>query len=136
MKSELILSEAQSWIRTPFHHKAMIKGVGVDCAHFVIGVFHETGLGPDLKVEDYSPDWHLHQGGERFLNYLRQYCDQVEDPQPGDIAMFQFGRCASHAAIVVEWPKVIHAYYGQGVVYTSADDVELKGRLHSFWRAR
>jgi cell wall-associated NlpC family hydrolase len=134
--NDKVLVEAMTWMRTPFHHKGCIKGVGVDCAHFVIGVFLNVGVGPDLKVEDYPPDWHMHNGGERFLDYVRQYCDQVEEPRPGDIAMFKFGRCAAHGSIVVEWPKVIHSFFRQGVVISSADGPELKGRLHSFWRAK
>ncbi len=29
---ENIVNEAMQWIRTPWHHQANIKGVGVDCA--------------------------------------------------------------------------------------------------------
>ncbi len=137
-KAEEILAEAESWILTPFHHRACIKGVGVDCAHFLIGVFSNVGMGgpPGQQVEEYPPDWHFHRSEERFLAYIKKYCREVKSPKPGDIAMFRFGRCASHGAIVVEWPRVIHAYKGQGVVYSDADQAELQGRLHSFWRAK
>ncbi|MBN8902827.1 MAG: hydrolase, partial [Rhodospirillales bacterium] len=35
---------------------------------------------------------------------------------PGDIALWQFGRCFSHAAIVSQWPRIIHAHTRAGVV--------------------
>ena len=33
-----IVTEARTWVRTPYHHQARLKGVGVDCAGLVIGV--------------------------------------------------------------------------------------------------
>ncbi len=131
-----ILTEAYTWLRTPFHHKAMVKGVGVDCAHFLLGVFSAVGMVPVFTPEDYPADWHLHQGEERFLAVIKKYANEVQEPQDGDVVMFQFGRCFSHGAIVVEWPKIIHAYFGMGVVFALYTDAELRGRKHSFWRIR
>ena len=136
MSAEKIIAEAKSWIGTPFHHQAMIKGVGVDCAHFLIGVFSAVGLSPVVQTEDYPPDWHFHRGEERFMGYLDQYAEEVQDPRPGDVAMFKFGKCVSHGAIIIEWPVVIHSYYGQGVVVSDATGNELGGRVHSFWRIK
>ena len=133
---DAIIAEAMSWERTPFHHKAMIKSVGVDCAHVLLGVYSAVGLVPVFSVDDYPPDWHLHQGEERFLEVIKQYADEVDDPQHGDVVMFKFGRCCSHGAIVIEWPRIIHAYYGQGVVQADANEAHLKSRIHSFWRVR
>ena len=39
---------------------------------------------------------------------------------PGDIALWRFGRCFSHGAIVVDWPVVIHAYLGRPCVLEDA----------------
>ena len=41
---DLVVKEAYSWIGTPYHHQAMIKGVGVDCALILLAVFREAGL--------------------------------------------------------------------------------------------
>ena len=136
MIREAVLAEARTWLGTPFHHKAMVKGVGVDCAHFLLGVFSAVGVVPRFSVDHYPPDWHFHRGEERFLGILSQYADIVNAPETGDVAMFKFGRCASHGAVVVAWPQVIHSYIGQGVVFTDAEGAELGGRLHSFWRVR
>ena len=131
-----VVEEAKSWLGTPFHHHAMVKGAGVDCAHFLIGVFSNAKMAPVVQTEDYPPDWHFHRDEERLLGYVKRYADQVEESRPGDIALFKFGRCVSHAAIVLGWPVVIHSYYGQGVVITDATGNELGGRLHSFWRVK
>src|SRR3954471_15572119 len=59
-----VIEEAWSWVGTPYHHRAGIKGLngGVDCAHFPYRVYHEVGLLPELDLGDYPPDWFFHQG--------------------------------------------------------------------------
>lgn len=130
-----ILEVANSWVGTPFHHRAMVKDVGVDCGHFIIGVYEEAGVYAGNRPGLYVHDWHLHRGQEMFIGYLKGFgYEQVEDALPGDVAMFQYGRCVSHGAIVVQWPKVIHSYVRLGVVYGKATEPPLSGRFHSFWR--
>lgn len=132
-----VVKEAESWLNTPFHHRAMIKHVGVDCAHLIIGVFSDLGVFPGFKPDDYPHDWHLHRSEERFVGYLEQYADMVNDPLPGDVAMFKFGRCVSHGAIVISWPMIIHSYVGQGVVRANAEqNQQLRNRLAGFWRIK
>lgn len=129
-----VVAEAQTWLGTPFHHLARVKGAGVDCAQLLIGVYHACGLIPDIDTGYYPPDWHFHQTKERYLEMLEKYCDRTEDPQPGDIAMFRFARCASHGVIVIAWPTVIHAFFRRKVSYADAlRDAEIAGRVDSFW---
>lgn len=133
-----VIAEAMSWLRTPWHHQALVKGGGVDCAHFLVGVFENVGLvdAPDLGY--YPPDWHLHQDRPRFLETLAQYADPVADSLPGDIAMFKFGRHAAHGSIVVDWPVIIHAYRDERAVVLSdvAASAALSKRFAGFWRVR
>ena len=133
---EAILQEAESWLRTPFHHRAMIKGVGVDCAHFILAVYTKAAGIEPFEVEQYPPDWHFHRSEERFIATIEKYFAKVEIPLPGDVAMWKFGRCFSHGSIVIEWPRIIHAYVGMGVVHARATDAELAGREITFWRLR
>lgn len=134
---EQIVKEAETWLNTPFHHRAMIKGVGVDCAHLLIGVFSALGAFQEFRPTDYPNDWHLHRSDERFLGYMAAYATEVDEPKVGDVALFRFGRCVSHGSIVIEWPMVIHAYIGQGVVRANAiESPKLRGRLACFWRMR
>lgn len=130
---EQIIREAEGWLRTPYRHMARVKGAGVDCAMLLAEVYEACGLIPHVDVPFYPQDWHFHRGEERYLDQVRQYGKRVETPEPGDVAMFRFGRCVSHGAIVVEWPRVIHAYFRQGCVYADATKGELAGRLDSFW---
>ena len=130
---EKAVAEAMTWLNTPYHHQAHVKGAGVDCAQLLLSVYHDIGMIPKIDVGNYAHDWHMHNGEEQFLGWIQKYGKQVDTPKAGDIALFKFGRCVSHGSIVVEWPTIIHSYFRQGCVLANADDVELKGRLHSFW---
>lgn len=72
-----LVAEAESWIGTPYHTGARVKGAGVDCLTFVAGVFENAGLVPKLAIPHYPPDWHLHRDDERYLEGVLQYCVEV-----------------------------------------------------------
>lgn len=130
-----VLIEARRWLRTPWHHRARVCGVGVDCAQFLIGVYAGAGLVPDFDTGDYPHDWHLHRDRPRFMEFLEQYARPVAQPLPGDIAMFRFGRHAAHGSIVISWPHIIHAYIVErGVVQGDGTQGLLTHRLDSYWR--
>lgn len=133
-KRDQVVEEARSWLGTPYHHRASIKGVGVDCAQILIEVYANAGVIGKIDVGHYSRDWHLHQSEEIYLGWLRKYCTETATPKRGDIALFTYGNCASHSAIIIDWPgQVIHSYIRQGVVLASAEGAELRGHFHSFW---
>ena len=107
---EAVVMEALSWVRTPYHHHARIKGVGVDCAQLLIGVYAGCGAIEAVDPGTYPPAWHLHQNEELFLGWLDKLADPAEgDPLPGDVVIYKFGRTFSHGAICVGWPMVVHA---------------------------
>ncbi len=129
-----IIRAALGWLGTPYHHHAQIKGVGVDCVQLLIAVYQECGIAEGAVAAGYAQDWHLHRSEEQYLAGVRQYATETAAPEPGDIALFRFGRCVSHAGIVLPEPRsVIHAYTGIGVIISSLDGQELRGRLYSFW---
>lgn len=116
-----LVAEAQSWLGTPFHHQGRVKGGGVDCAMLLAEVYHRCGLVPSIDPGYYPPDWHLHRDAERYLEKLLPYARELAGPPlPGDVAVFRFGRTFSHGAIVIEWPRLIHAYWQRGVVWGDA----------------
>lgn len=124
-----VVDEAMTWLRTPFHHAGRIKGVGVDCAMLPLEVYSKVGLIPYVeKVEGYPLDWHLHRNEERYLQTVLCNAVETDTPQRGDFILFQFGRCYSHGAIVIDWPVLIHAYIGMGVILGRADEAPLDGR--------
>jgi NlpC/P60 family putative phage cell wall peptidase len=116
-----VIAEAGSWIGTPFHHAARIKGIGVDCLMLLAEVYERAGVIGHIDPPFYVPDWHLHRDAERYLEGLTRYAREIAGPPlPGDIALFRFGRTFSHGAIVTDWPRLIHAYWNIGVVQGDA----------------
>lgn len=110
---------AVSWLKTPWHHEARLKGAGVDCAQFLLAVYSEAGLIASYKPEHYSADWFLHRDDPLFLAEIAKHCVQVPEGAIGDIAMFKFGRHPAHGAIVLGNNLVIHAYKPEGQVTIS-----------------
>lgn len=107
-----IVEEARTWLHTPYHPLADVKGAGVDCLMLLVRVFHEVGLVPYVDPRPYSAQWHLHRTEEVYLAGLQTYARELgldEDSRPGDIALWKFGRAYSHAGIVVSEREVIHA---------------------------
>jgi NlpC/P60 family putative phage cell wall peptidase len=118
-----VVAEARSWLGTPYHHGARVKGAGVDCAQLLIGVFSAVGLIEPPRLENYPPDWHLHRSAERYLGVVLAHAHELEGdaPLPGDVVLWRFGRCFSHGAIVIDWPLVIHAYLARPCVLEDAE---------------
>ena len=129
-----VVSEAETWLRTPYHHRAHLKGVGVDCAWLLIEVFAACGHVDRFDPGEYPIDWMMHRDEERYLFWVEQYGRRIEHPQPGDVAVWKFGRSFSHGAIVAEWPLVIHAFRRDGMVlYADATQGDLAGREVRFY---
>lgn len=139
---EKVLQEAESWKRTPYHSGAKLKGIGVDCGQLLIAVYENAGVIPvgECDPGPYSPEWHLHRNEEKYLSWVQKYCQLIEgEALPGDIAVFQFGRTVSHAGIVIEWPRIIHAYVGMGVIVSNINESILQdskgqSRLRGIYR--
>lgn len=136
-----IVAETQSWIGTPYHHAARVKGAGVDCAQLLIAVYSAVGALPaDFEVAEYPMDWHLHRNEERYLNQVLAHAHPVDEPRVGDIALFRFGRTISHGAIVVEalgsFVDVVHAYRPARSVCVQNLNInaELQERFCGFYR--
>lgn len=139
-----VIEEAKTWLNTPYHGGAKIKGIGVDCGQLLIAVYENVGLltAGECSPGHYSNEWHLHRSEEKYLGWVEKFCDPVTgEPQPGDIALFKFGRCVSHGGIVLEYPTIIHAYIGLGVVMSNINEAILcyengKSRLYGIYRIR
>jgi cell wall-associated NlpC family hydrolase len=118
---EEVVKEALSWLRTPYHKGAMVKGAGVDCGTFLHCVYRNCGIirEDDPFIERYSQDWFANAESERYLIHAMRHaakiaeavCNRSVKPDPGN---FVLSRCVgskrfNHGGIVVNWPVVIHA---------------------------
>jgi len=110
-----VVSQAQTWLETPWHHQGRLKGTGVDCVGIIVGVCKELGI-PIQDSLDYGrfPDGY-------FLakEFERQLIRKTSDPQTGDIMLFRISRMPQHCGICSPM-GIIHAHQGvMKVVETS-----------------
>jgi len=133
----LILLEAESWLNTPYHHQAKLKGVGVDCCNLIAAIAENTGLIPPIELKPYSLQWHLHSSQEMMLQLLEEHgCRRIDvdmndiDSWPlGSILCFQYGRACSHMGLLVEDHQVIHASIETNKVVKHYLDSDLINRI-------
>ena len=142
-----IVTEARSWMGTPFVHEGAVKGVGVDCVQLARMVFVNVGIAPaDFPTfAPYPTGWLLEHSDHRYEDAISRHMTRVWKlgdpmifPEPGDLALFALGRAGAHSAIVTMWPRVIHAWDEDCVVETKAHGNVLdkrSRRLISVWRA-
>lgn len=129
-----VVQEALTWLGTPYHHAARVRGAGVDCGMFLAEVYEGAGVMPHVEPDAYPHDWHMHQDAERYLGLVQQHARQVETPLPGDIVLYRFGKCISHGAIVTAWPQIVHSYIRQGVVLDEGErNTVLREAQAGFW---
>jgi len=128
----MVVAEARTWLRTPYHHNQRLKGAGVDCANLPAAVYAAVGLIPEIPPEEYPAQWHLHRDQERYLGRVLDHATEFAGPPdagagnpnemgacapgPGDFVLWKVGRCWAHGAIVIEWPVIIHAAARAGAV--------------------
>ncbi|TWB20681.1 hypothetical protein FBZ89_10680 [Nitrospirillum amazonense] len=113
-----VVAEAFSWVGTPYHQLADVKGAGVDCSMLLVRVFVDTGVLPPFDPRPYPPDWHLHRSDERYIDWAARFgrpFDPAErPPQAGDVVLARFGRCFSHGAVMTGRFELVHAYARDG----------------------
>lgn len=110
-----VVDVARTWIGTPYHDNAKLKGVGTDCLNFMVASVEEYGLIPVVKVPHYYRGQNMHRTEETYINGLLQYMDEVSgpperEPLPADIILWKFGRIYFHGALILAWPMVLHVY--------------------------
>lgn len=130
--SALIVSEARSWIGTPYVHQASVKAAGTDCLGLVRGVWRALfGEEPEV-MPAYTPDWGEAGGEELLMGRAGRFLLAVADEVPGDVLIFRMrsGAVAKHMGILAQTgdeASFVHAYDRHGVV---------ESPLSSPWRSR
>jgi hypothetical protein len=95
-----IVAEAMSWVGTPYAQQGDVKQGAVDCSMLLVRCWVDTGVFQPFDPRPYPPMWHLHRSEERYLGWMEALAVEVQEPRPGDVAIFRFGRCFSHGGIV------------------------------------
>jgi cell wall-associated NlpC family hydrolase len=138
-----IVAAARTWIGTPYHNCADVRGSGVDCGMLIVRVFVDAGLCAPFDPRPYPADWHFHRGEERYLGFVFDHCAEVATPEPGDVVVFRYGRCYSHGGIVTKAAPLtfVHAFWPAKLVLEEelARNVQLSAparaaRFFSYWK--
>lgn len=110
----------RSWIGTPFHDCAQVKGAGVDCGMLLRAVYTEAGTVENFDISPYSAQHFLHRNDEHYLGYVLQFTHEIplERVRHGDIVLYRIGNCFAHGAVVIRpgWPNIVHAHAASRVV--------------------
>jgi NlpC/P60 family putative phage cell wall peptidase len=114
-----IVTLARTWLGTPYHHQASLKGAGTDCVGLVRGIWRELYGTEPQALPAYTRDWAEAQGRETLLEAARRHLIEVPPTgaQPGDVLIFRWRRTApaKHCAILSTPSAMIHALEGAPV---------------------
>lgn len=127
-RTEQAVQIARTWLGTPYHHQACLKGVGVDCLGLMRGIYEEMYGVKSPEPINYSPDWGDADGNEAMLDAARAYLEPVPIDQlsAGYVVLirWQKHRVAKHSMIMTSPTTAIHAYNRSPVA-----EIE----LHRWW---
>lgn len=116
VESQRIVEVARSFIGTPWHHDARLKGVGIDCTGLIAEVWRECGV-PVQDVRGYG------KGDEydAMVTAIAAHAFEVAGlrVQHGDVACFRGRQMWNHCGFVViegGEASLIHAYSSPSVM--------------------
>lgn len=111
---ERAVAEALSWLGTPFHAGAAVKGAGCDCYGLILGVHAAlTGRQPEPLPCAYQPERAaLRRVQDQMFIHLKNLAEPVPlaATAPGDILLFAPDmRTIVHCGILTAPDRFIHA---------------------------
>ena len=117
---DMVITVVRSWLGTPYHDQASLKGVGSDCLGLARGVWREV-VGPEpFPIPPYSRDWGESGPREVLAEGARRMMSESvpADPIPGALILFRMipRAIAKHVGIVTGPDTFLHAYERLGVI--------------------
>ena len=117
---DCVIAAARSWLGTPYHDQASLRGVGSDCLGLARGVWREV-VGPEpFPIPPYSKDWGETGPREVLAEGARTLMIEVPvaDAPPGALILFRMmpRAIAKHVGILTDPYSFIHAYERLGVI--------------------
>ena len=116
-----VIAIARSWLGTPYHDQASLKGVGCDCLGLARGVWREI-VGPEpFPIPPYSRDWGETGPREVLADGARRMMMPEIAPSaagPGALVLFRMTprAIAKHVGILTGPDTFLHAYERLGVI--------------------
>jgi NlpC/P60 family putative phage cell wall peptidase len=117
--ADAVVTEALSWVGTPYRHQGRKKGIGCDCLGLVLGVWSAVHGAALEQPGPYAPDWAEAGSEERLLAGVRRNFTEkcVREMSAGDLLVFRWrsNLPAKHAGILIGPDRFVHAYEGMAV---------------------
>jgi NlpC/P60 family putative phage cell wall peptidase len=115
-----VIATARTWLGTPYHDQASLRGVGCDCLGLARGIWREV-VGPEpFPIPPYSRDWGETGPREVLAEGARRMMISVNpaDAQSGALLLFCMrpGAIAKHVGILTGPTTFLHAYERLGVI--------------------
>jgi cell wall-associated NlpC family hydrolase len=134
MSGEAVVTAAERYIGTPFHHQGRLPGVGLDCIGLVLCALREAGYQPPESSEAYGRAPKPTTMRRQLLRASRVL--GADEPwRPGDALWLRIKRDPSHIAL---WTghDLIHAYAQVGRVVRQPLDAQWRQCVESALRYR
>ena len=115
-----VVDAARSWLGTPYHDQASLKGVGCDCLGLARGVWRDV-MGPEpFPIPPYSRDWGETGPVEVLAEGARRMMPEIDPAyaEPGALLLFRMRQraIAKHVGILTTPDRFVHGYERLGVI--------------------
>jgi NlpC/P60 family putative phage cell wall peptidase len=116
----MVVAAARTWLGTPYHDQASVRGVGCDCLGLARGVWREV-VGPEpMPIPTYSRNWGETGSREVLAEGARACMIEIDPGQagPGAVLLFRMAprAIAKHVGIATEADRFIHSNERVGVI--------------------
>jgi NlpC/P60 family putative phage cell wall peptidase len=131
-----IVAQARTWLGTPFHHQARLKGKGCDCLGLIVGVVDELDLKDrnGMKLAEYDEvTYSKEPDGAYLIQKLTGLLDEVPaaEARAGDLALFRIRENPQHLAILTDYEG------GLGMIHSFAPSRRVvEHRLDDEWKSK
>ncbi|WP_075223167.1 peptidase [Acuticoccus yangtzensis] len=115
-----VVDAALSWLGTPYHDQASLKGAGCDCLGLARGVWREI-VGPEpFPIPPYSRDWGEAGAVEVLAAGARRMMPEIDPAyaEPGALLLFRMRprAIAKHVGIMTAEDRFVHGYERLGAI--------------------
>lgn len=128
-----LITEARTWLGTPFHHQGRTPGRAADCAAIVVCPAQAVGIkAQDVPVYSHQPGGLLRQMIERQMLAVPR-----DDIRPGDVLLMKYD-LPQHLALVtgIAPLRILHAHAHARKTVEHEVDTHMAQRIVRVYRYR